>query len=93
MILFADVDRDGAGVAAEKLREAVGKVQVVGVERSISASVGVAVLPADGGDVDTLTRNADRALYAAKAGGRNRVELFTPEGGTDVDDLLEPALT
>ena len=93
MILFADVDRDSAGVAAEKLREAVGKVQVVGVERSISASVGVAVLPADGGDVDTLTRNADRALYAAKAGGRNRVELFTPEGGTDVDDLLEPALT
>ena len=63
------------------------------MERAITASVGVAVLPADGGDVDTLTRNADRALYAAKAAGRNRVELFTPEGGNGVADLLEPALT
>jgi diguanylate cyclase (GGDEF)-like protein len=84
MILFADVDRDSASVAAEKLRGAVAKLQVVGVERTITASVGVAVLPADGGDVSTLTRNADRALYAAKAAGRNRVVMFTPEDANGV---------
>jgi diguanylate cyclase (GGDEF)-like protein len=81
MILFADVDRPSARVAAEKLREAVEGIKVVGVERAITASVGVAVLPEDGGDVTTLTRSADRALYAAKAAGRNRVEMLTPEGG------------
>jgi diguanylate cyclase (GGDEF)-like protein len=84
MILFADVDRDSARVAAEKLRDAVAGLQVVGVERALTASVGVAVLPADGGDVTTLTRNADRALYVAKAAGRDRVEMFTPEGGNGV---------
>ena len=92
MVLFADVDGESAKIAAEKLRAAVGELQVVGVESRITASVGVAVLPTDGGDVTTLTRNADRALYTAKAAGRNRVEMFTPEGGNGVAELREPVV-
>jgi len=84
MILLPDTDRAGAMVAAEKIREAVAKIKIVGVERAITASLGVAVLPDDGADVTTVTRNADRALYAAKARGRNRVETFTLDSGNGV---------
>jgi diguanylate cyclase (GGDEF)-like protein len=38
-------------------------------------SLGVAVLPDDGSDAATILRGADRALYAAKDRGRNRVEV------------------
>ncbi len=81
LILLADVDRNSARIAAEKIRAAVAKLKIAGVEQSITASIGVAVLPDDGTDVATLLRNADRALYAAKAAGRDRVEMFTAESG------------
>ncbi|MCP5285048.1 MAG: EAL domain-containing protein [Burkholderiaceae bacterium] len=40
------------------------------------ASIGVAVAPRDGADVDTLINHADVALYAAKAAGRDEVRFF-----------------
>jgi len=47
-------------------------------EARISASVGVAIFPEHGEDMDVLKRSADAALYAAKAGGRNAYRLFGP---------------
>jgi len=41
----------------------------------LSASVGVAVYPGHGTELDALIRSADRALYAAKDAGRNVVRL------------------
>ena len=45
---------------------------------SITASIGVALFPEDGKDVETLTRNSDTAMYAAKEDGRNTVKFFAP---------------
>jgi diguanylate cyclase (GGDEF)-like protein len=84
LLLLPDTDRDDAFVAAEKVREAIAAITVVGVERAITASLGVATLPEDGADIGTLTRHADRALYTAKARGRNRVERFVAETGDGV---------
>jgi predicted signal transduction protein with EAL and GGDEF domain len=52
-------------------------------EENVTASFGVAVFPDDASDAVQLVRNADRALYRAKANGRNRVEVFSLDRRTD----------
>ncbi len=62
-----------AGLAlnlADRLRLSV---QDAATDVKVTASVGVATFPFDGGDAATLLRSADRALYASKRAGRNRV--------------------
>jgi diguanylate cyclase (GGDEF)-like protein len=53
--------------------------RVEGKNLSLSASVGVAVGPADGEDADNLLKNADMALYCAKADGRGTYRFFEAE--------------
>ena len=73
LILLPDTPLEGAVVLAEKLRDEVARVNVPGIDRAITASFGVASFPSDTPDGDMLVRMADRALYAAKALGRNCV--------------------
>jgi diguanylate cyclase (GGDEF)-like protein/PAS domain S-box-containing protein len=49
-----------------------------GHELHVTASIGVSLYPADGAAPEQLLRNADVALYRAKDGGRNRLELYNP---------------
>lgn len=84
LVLLPGADREGAVVAAEKLRKAIAAITVVGVDTPIRASLGVAVMPDDASDVTMLVRNADRALYSAKARGRDRVEAFASQSGNGV---------
>ena len=65
----------GACHLAEKVRGEVERGRLVfdGARLSVTVSVGVAVWPEDGRDGAALVAAADRALYAAKEGGRNRV--------------------
>jgi diguanylate cyclase (GGDEF)-like protein/PAS domain S-box-containing protein len=51
----------------------------IGTEKIfVSASMGITLYPDDGSEVDALLKNADQAMYAAKAQGRNRYTYFTP---------------
>jgi diguanylate cyclase (GGDEF)-like protein/PAS domain S-box-containing protein len=43
------------------------------------ASIGIALAPRDGADLDTLLKNADLAMYGAKADGRRTFRFFEPE--------------
>jgi diguanylate cyclase (GGDEF)-like protein len=92
LILLPDTDLDGAVHVAEKIRTAVAAISVAGVERDITASLGIADLLAHAGNATGLVREADRALYAAKAAGRNRaVSASALDTGTAVHAELPPA--
>ena len=49
------------------------------ISHNITASSGATLYPLDDGDIDTLLRHADQAMYQAKQAGRNRYHLFNIE--------------
>jgi len=74
-LIFPETAKDEAERLAERLRVLIETLPPnAEVPRSVTASFGVAAYPDDGRDIATLVRSADRALYLAKANGRNRVE-------------------
>jgi diguanylate cyclase (GGDEF)-like protein len=74
VLFLPDTDRTGAVRLAEKVREAMRGLGVSGMEHDVTASFGVACFPDDAVDSGAIMRCADRALYAAKRGGRDRIE-------------------
>jgi diguanylate cyclase (GGDEF)-like protein len=54
-------------------------LQLSGHECHATASIGIAMYPHDGADVQTLTKNADMAMYLAKEDGKNGFRFFTKE--------------
>ncbi|MBN2516072.1 MAG: diguanylate cyclase [Deltaproteobacteria bacterium] len=79
MILLQEID-DEASVTtiAQKIVEVFREpFMFYGQELHITTSVGVAIYPHDGEDIDTLLKNADIAMYRAKEGGRNSYNLYS----------------
>jgi diguanylate cyclase (GGDEF)-like protein len=81
LLLLPSTDRLGALQFAEAVRQAISATTLPNFEGTLTASIGVAVLPDDAGDSISLFRAADRALYAAKQHGRNRVESAHDDPG------------
>lgn len=84
--ILPDVPSHAAATIAERMRKAVGDLQIPHARHGagvVTASFGVACAHANGDDPRSLLRRADRALYAAKTSGRNRVVLETPQ---QIDD-------
>ena len=78
VILLHDTDHEGALQAAEIMRASLDGLRIPTVTAHVTASLGVATLPDHAVDSASLIRAADRALYRAKAAGRNRVEAAAP---------------
>lgn len=78
MVLLSEVRdvQDAARVAQRVLKVLARPFSLSGNEVVIGASVGITVCPGDGGDVDTLMRNADAAMYHAKETGRNTYKFY-----------------
>jgi diguanylate cyclase (GGDEF)-like protein/PAS domain S-box-containing protein len=79
VVLCTAGDGDGSRVTAEKLRKALDEpIVLAGRPVAVSASIGIAVATAAGGNADELLGYADAAMYEAKGQGRGRVAMFTP---------------
>lgn len=74
-----DVEAIGRLIEARLIPAMRAPHQVAGSELYVSCSVGVAVYPDHGDDLDTLMRHADAAMYQAKSGGRDHARMFSPQ--------------
>jgi diguanylate cyclase (GGDEF)-like protein len=75
-LVLPETDAKGAAVIAERIRAAVAAASHATEQGPIKVtiSIGVATWPGAGEDPEALIEHADKALYRAKQGGRNRVE-------------------
>jgi diguanylate cyclase (GGDEF)-like protein/PAS domain S-box-containing protein len=78
-VVLTNADPTAASTKAACLLEALERpFEVEGQHLELAASIGVAIFPSDGDDVDTLLRHADIALFVAKQ-GRGAFVRFAPE--------------
>lgn len=79
VVLLPQLQGEGEIVAvAGKILGAVGEpMMLLGREVCVTASIGIALAPRDGRDEETLKKNADAAMYQAKAQGKNNFQFYT----------------
>jgi diguanylate cyclase (GGDEF)-like protein/PAS domain S-box-containing protein len=84
VVLLTEIERtlDAAPVAEKLLAAFAEPCLIGGHELHVTLSVGVAIYPDDGQDADEVMKNADTAMYHAKANGRNNFQFFTTEMNT-----------
>jgi diguanylate cyclase (GGDEF)-like protein/PAS domain S-box-containing protein len=87
VILLVDVPRPEIAVeTAHALIKAIAEpARVLGMEVSVTPSVGIGFFPQDGADIDSLLNAADAAMYQAKESGRRTYSFFTPAVARRVD--------
>lgn len=90
IVLLNHADVDAAIHVTQRLQHVLHFSFDLGPYQSgITASMGVAMFPEDGQDLDTLLRNADTAMYQAKSDGRNAARFFTSAMQARSERLLE----
>ncbi len=89
MILPQINDIDSVATFAERAISMVRAPFLVnGRELFVTASVGIAIFPEDGGDIESLIQCAESAMYRAKDGGRNIFQLYAPAMNARSMELL-----
>jgi len=89
VILEETAEREDVERIAHNLLSVLGEpMQLSGHECHTTASIGIAMYPSDGSDVQTLIKNADMAMYFAKEDGKNGFRFFTKDTRTQSIERL-----
>ncbi len=91
-VLVLDADDPARGVVAvadELLAGIAEPFKIGGREIQITGSIGIAVADGHGGDAEVLLRNADVAMYQAKAAGKARVAVFADHHHRSLVERME----
>ena len=73
-----DAESSATSLARRLLQAVAAPYEIEGHEINVGTSIGIALLPEHGPDLDRAVKNADLALYKAKSQGRNAYCLFDP---------------
>jgi len=92
VVVLIQADEEQSRILAERVRKAVETMQVRNEDKilKVTVSVGSATFPFDGADKQELIDNADKAMYASKQGGRNRVSFFSEVKNTPAGIAPQP---
>ena len=80
ILLLPGADARGVALVAQKLLDTIKEsYRIEHYDLTLTASIGIALYPGDGEDLETLSKSADTAMYRAKQEGRQCYRFFTPE--------------
>ena len=90
-ILIRKATRSGACETATAVLSALDEpFRIGGRQVTITASIGVSLYPEHGSDAQQLLRNADAAMYAAKANGKRQVQFWSPADAGPLRASISP---
>ncbi len=80
IIVFEETNANEVEQIAERIIASASKPYIINDnEANISPSIGISLYPKDGDDIETLIKNADKAMYYAKNNGKNSYKFYSPD--------------
>jgi diguanylate cyclase (GGDEF)-like protein/PAS domain S-box-containing protein len=90
-VVLGDVDQgnDVQTICDQLLQVITEPFELSGQASRVTTSIGIAMYPEDGSDVQTLLKHADAAMYRAKESGKNRYAFYEPEMNQRAEERLQ----
>ena len=90
LMVLPGTGQQGATVTTERILAAFQKpIQVGDHALAVTPSIGIAIYPDHGRDIDTLIKHADTAMYESKRQGRNAYTVYVEQLGAQVRERIE----
>ena len=90
LMVLPGTGKEGATITTERILAAFQKpIQVGDQALAVTPSIGIAIYPDHGRDIETLIKHADTAMYESKRQGRNAYTVYVEQLGTRVRERIE----